>query len=318
MGYASNCCRSGRDRERSTGFRAVKRLRHFTYFEPATLEDATETLAAAGNDACALAGGTDLVVDMKTGRMRPATVINLKRIPGLSGIQPDVGGTRIGALTKVTAIELSSLIQDQHPALAEAAAVLASPPVRGLATIGGNIARASPASDLAPPLIVHRAIATIEDRDGSRDQPIEGLFVGPGITTLAVHDIITSIFVPDSAPRSGSAHLKIGTRGSGTDIAMVGASAGVTLDDSGAIEDARIVLASVAPTPMRALEAETSLAGVEPSEEALAAAAEIAAGECRPISDLRASASHRLALARVLTLRVLRAALAVAREREAA
>jgi carbon-monoxide dehydrogenase medium subunit len=142
--------------------------------------------------------------------------------------------------------------------------------------------------------------------------------VGPGITTLAVHDIITSIFVPDSAPRSGSAHLKIGTRGSGTDIAMVGASAGVTLDDSGAIEDARIVLASVAPTPMRALEAETSLAGVEPSEEVLAAAAEIAAGECRPISDLRASASHRLALARVLTLRVLRAALAVAREREAA
>ncbi len=317
MGYASNCCRSGRDRERSTGFRAVKRLRHFTYFEPATLEDATETLAAAGNDACALAGGTDLVVDMKTGRMRPAAVINLKRFPGLSGIEPDVGGTRIGALTKVTAIELSSLIQDQHPALAEAAAVLASPPVRGLATIGGNIARASPASDLAPPLIVHRAIATIEDRDGSRDQPIEGLFVGPGITTLAVHDIITSIFVPESPPRFGSAHLKIGIRGSGTDMAMVGVSAGLALDDSGAIEDVRIVLASVAPIPLRALEAETVLVGGEPSQEALAAAAEIASGECRPISDLRASASHRLALVRVLTLRVLRAALASARKEAA-
>ena len=296
----------------------MKRLREFAYFEPADLDEAIATLAVEGDDAHVLAGGTDLVVDMKMGRLRPAVVVNLKRIPGLSGIEPGDGGTRIGALTKVTAIELSSLVKEQHPALAEAAGVLASPPVRELATIGGNIARASPASDLAPPLIVYRAIATIQGRDASRDEPIENLYVGPGSTTLAVHDIITSIFVPDSAPRSGSAHLKIGTRGSGTDIAMVGASAGVTLDDSGAIEDARIVLASVAPTPMRALEAETSLVGVEPSEEVLAAAAEIAAGECRPISDLRASASHRLALARVLTLRVLRAALAVAGEREAA
>lgn len=295
----------------------MKRLRRFAYFEPTTLKEAVEILMAADGDTHALAGGTDLVVDMKTGRMRPTAVVNLKHIPGLSGIEPGDGGTRIGALTKVTAIEHSSLVKEQHPALAEAAGVLASPPVRGLATIGGNIGRASPASDLAPPLIVHRAIATIEGRDASRDEPIENLYIGPGSTTLAVHDIITSIFVPDSAPRSGSAHLKIGTRGSGTDIAVVGASAGVTLDDSGAIEDARIVLASVAPTPVRAYEAEHLLEGSEPSDEVFATAARTAVGDCRPISDLRASASHRLALVRVLTLRALTAALAVAREREA-
>ena len=296
----------------------MKRLREFAYFEPASLEEAIETLGAAGSNVRVLAGGTDLVVDMKTGRMRPSVVVNLKRIPGLAGIKTGAGGSRIGALTKVGTIEHSSLVRERHRALAEAAGVLASPPVRGLATIGGNIGRASPASDLAPPLIVHRAIATIAGRDGPRDEPIEDLFVGPGTTTLAANDIITSIFVPDSASRFGSAHLKIGARGGGTDIAMVGACAGVTLDNSGLITGARIVLASVAPTPIRALEAEHVLEGVEVSEGVLATAADAAAGECRPISDLRTSASHRLALARVLTRRALRAALAAAHNGDAA
>jgi carbon-monoxide dehydrogenase medium subunit len=295
----------------------MKRLRRFTYSEPATLQEAIATLVE-GENPCVLAGGTDLVVDMKVERMRPSSVVNLKHIPGLTGIEPVDGGTRIGALTKVTAIELSSVVRERHPAIAEAAGVLASPPVRGLATIGGNIGRASPASDLAPPLIVHRATATIEGHDGSRDEPVESLYRGPGATTLATDDIITSVFVPESPQRFGSAHLKIGTRGGGTDIAVVGVSAGVTLDESGTIQDARIVLASVAPTPIRALAAETALAGVAPSEEVLAAAAGMAAAECRPISDLRASASHRLALTKVLTVRALRAALVVAREAEAA
>ena len=291
----------------------MKRLRRFAYFEPTDLDEAIGILTDAGKGALALAGGTDLVVDMKTGRMRPTAVVNLKRIPNLAGVEPVDGGSRIGSLTKVGAIQRSSLVRERHPALAEAAGVLAPPPVRGMATIGGNIGRASPASDLAPPLIVHQAIATIEGRDGWRDEPVEDLFLGPGVTTLATEDIITSIFIPGSASRFGSAHLKIGARGSGTDIAMVGVSAGVTLDSSGAIARSRIVLASVAPTPMRALEAEASLMGKEPSEEALIAAAETAAGESRPISDVRASASHRLALVRVLTARVLRGALVAAR-----
>lgn len=291
----------------------MKRLRAFAYLEPATVAEAVQALAAGGTGSRLLAGGTDLVVDMKTGRMRPPTVVNLKRIPGLTAIDAVEGGTLIGALTPVAAIEKSAIVQVRHPALAQAAAVLASPPVRARATIGGNIGRASPASDLAPPLIIHQAVANIQGSTGPRSERVEDLYSGPGSTTLANHDVIESVFVPESNPGFGSAHLKLGARGGGTDIAIVGVSAGVALDEAGEITDARIVLASVAPTPMRAVEAEGVLRGAAPTGDVISAAAEAAANECRPISDLRASATYRVSLTRVLTMRALEAALAIAR-----
>ncbi|NQV06234.1 xanthine dehydrogenase family protein subunit M [bacterium] len=294
----------------------MQRLRRFEYHEPATIDEATGILAAAGDDARVLAGGTDLVIDMKTGRMRPSTVVNLKGITGLAGIEEAEGGVRIGALTKVTAVEASELVARRCPALNQAAAVLASPSVRVLATIGGNIGRASPASDLGPPLIVHGATVAVESPEGPREDLVEDLYVGPVTTTLASHEIITSVFIPATPRRFGSAHLKIGSRGGGTDISMVGVSAAMTLDADGSIVDAVIALASVAPTPMRAPDAEGALIGETPSEEVFAAAATAAAGECRPISDLRASASHRVALVRVLTTRALSAALEIARNGE--
>jgi carbon-monoxide dehydrogenase medium subunit len=256
-----------------------------------------------------LAGGTDLIVDMKTGRMRPSAVVNLKRISGLTGIEAGAGGTRIGALTKVTAVEASSLIQDRYPALAQAASILASPPVRALATIGGNVGRASPASDLGPALIVHQALATVQGRDGPRDDLVEELYVGPGATSLASSDIITSFFLPNPPRRFGSAYVKLGKRGSGTDIALAGVSAGVVIGEQGEIADCRIALASLGPTPFRAVATEELLRGQMPTEAALAAAAEAAGGEAKPIGDMRASASYRTTLARVLTLRALREAL---------
>jgi carbon-monoxide dehydrogenase medium subunit len=213
-------------------------------------------------------------------------------------------------LTKVRAIETSPLVRTRHPALAEAADVLGTPPIRNLATIGGNIGRASPASDLGPPLIVHGAVATIVGRRGSREELVENLYAGPGLTSLGPDDIISSVFVPSSDPGFGSAHLKIGPRGSGTDIAVVGVSAGVTLGDDGAISTAGIVLASVAPIPMRARAAERALLGNAPSADVLAAAGEAAAAECRPIDDVRASASYRKAVTGVLTRRALSAAIA--------
>jgi carbon-monoxide dehydrogenase medium subunit len=198
--------------------------------------------------------------------------------------------------------------------MAQAAGVLATPPVRALATIGGNIGRASPASDLAPALIVHGAFAEIEGTGGSRSESIEGLYVGPGLTTLARHDVVTSVFVPDSPPRSASVHLKLGSRGAGTDIAMVAVSVLVTLRE-GRLEDVRIALASVAPTPIRARQAEDMLRGAVPTVHVVTRAAEAAAEDCRPISDTRTTADHRRALARVLTRRALEGALAAA-ERE--
>lgn len=286
----------------------MKRLRGFNYHEPASLGEAIRILAAAGRGARVLAGGTDLVVDMKTGRMRPSTVVNLKRIPSLTGIEAVSGGTRIGALTKATTIEASTLVQDRHPALAQAASILASPPVRALATIGGNVGRASPASDLGPALIVHQAIARIEGRDGARDEVVEDLYVGPGATTLTSSDIITSFLLPDPPPRCGSAHVKLGKRGGGTDIALAGVSASLVIGERGEIADCRIALASLGPTPMRAFAAEEKLRAEMPTEAVLVRAAEAAGEEARPIGDMRASAEYRTTLAQVLTSRALREA----------
>lgn len=290
----------------------MKRLREFEYHEPASLDDAVRLLAAAGEGARVLAGGTDLIVDMKMGRMRPSTVVNLKRIPGLAGIDDDEGGTRIGALTKVPAVEDSRLVQERHPALAQAASILASPSVRALATIGGNVGRASPASDLGPALIVHDARAIIVGVGGSRDELVEDLYLGPGATSLSPSDIITHFTVPKPPPGFGSAHVKLGKRGSGTDIAMAGVSASVVVGNEGEILDCRIALASLGPTPFRAVATESLLRSEPATEALLAAAAATASGEAEPIGDMRASASYRTRLARVLTLRALRAALASA------
>lgn len=286
----------------------MKRLRGFDYHEPASLGEATRILAAAGDSAQVLAGGTDLIVDMKTGRMRPSVVVNLKRIPGLSGTEAVADGVRIGALTNVTGVAASPLVRDHYRALAQAASLLGSPPVRALATIGGNVGRASPASDLGPALIVHQAIATIEGQNGARDELVEELYQGPGATSLASSEIITSFFLPNPPRRFGSAHVKLGKRGSGTDIALAGASAGVTIGEQGEIADCRIALASLGPTPFRASAAEELLRGRVPTEAALAEVAEAAGGEAKPIGDMRASASYRTTLAKVLTLRALREA----------
>lgn len=286
----------------------MKRLRGFDYHEPMSLGEAIQMLDAAPDGARVLAGGTDLIVDMKMGRMRPPTVVNLKRIPGLDIIEADEGETRIGALAKVIAVERSRLIQERHPALAQAASVLASPPVRALATVGGNVGRASPASDLGPALIVHDARAVIAGVGGTRNELVENMYVAPGVTSLAQSDIISHFVLPHPPPGFGSAHVKLGKRGSGTDIALAGASASVVIGSRGEVVDCRIALAALAPTPRRAFATESLLRSELPTEPLLAAAAEAASNEAMPIADMRASAWYRRTLARVLTLRALRGA----------
>ena len=178
----------------------MKRLKQFAYHEPTTLADAIGALAAGGPTARVLAGGTDLIVDMKIDRLPTTAVVNIKRIPGLVGIEDLGDATRIGALTKVTDVEESTLVKERHPALAAAASILASPPVRALATIGGNVGRASPASDLGPALIVSDARARIRGVEGQRDILVEDLYIGPGQTSLACSDIITDLVVPNPSP----------------------------------------------------------------------------------------------------------------------
>jgi carbon-monoxide dehydrogenase medium subunit len=169
---------------------------------------------------------------------------------------------------------------------------------------------------MTPALMVHGAVVEVAGSGGTRSLPIEELHVGPGVTCLAADEIITAIVLPEPGPGSGSAYRKLGKRGGGWDIALVGVAASVALGAAGEIADARIALASVAPTTLRARDAEAALRGAVPTEEHLAAAADAAAAEARPISDLRASAAYRRSLVRVLALRTLLDAVAGARQAE--
>ncbi len=289
----------------------MKRIPPFIYYEPVTVSEASEFLAQHP-DSRVLAGGTDLLVDLKSGKEHPAAIVNLKRIEGLRGVGADDDSTRIGALTSVRDIERSDAVRDRHPALAAAAGVLASLPIRRLATIGGNLGRASPASDLAPPLMTLDAKVTVESRSGTREISVADLFVAPGETVLRHDEVITSIRLPLSSPGAGAAFRKLGKRGGGTDIALVGTAASVVIADGG-IADACVVLASVGPTPLRSRAAEEVLCGAAPSEAVLEEAGVAAADSATPISDVRASAAYRTTLTRVLTRRTLRDAVSAAR-----
>ena len=291
----------------------MKRLPPFELAQPRSVAEAVALLIAAGGEGRALAGGTDLLVDLKLGVARPRLLVDLQGIPGLGFIERVAGGFCIGALARVDALAGSAALRAGQRALWQAAGVLGSPSIRHLATVGGNLGRGSPASDLLPALMVHSARVTAEGPEGEREIPVEALPTGPGATCLRPGEIVTSVLVPNAPERTGAAHQKVGRRGGGWDLALVGVSASLTLAANGTVSEARLALASVGPTVGRAREAEARLRGASPGEEALASAAEAAAEESRPVSDFRATADYRRRLTRVLVRRVLCEALEQAR-----
>ncbi|MYA99152.1 xanthine dehydrogenase family protein subunit M [Candidatus Poribacteria bacterium] len=278
-------------------------MKSFEFYEPTTLAEASRLFAE--EHAQLLAGGTDIIIGMKALTETPETVISLQKIPGLTGITTDSDSINIGAKTKVREVELSADIQQHHTALAEGAAEIGSIQIRNLATIGGNIAHASPAADTVAGLLVADAQVDIASADGERSVPIDKLFTGPGQTVLTPGEIITRFRLP--SPASGSHYIKHKIR-EVMDLAFIGVAAAVNLDN-GTITDARIGLAAVAPTPIRAVEAEDLLNGNAPTAELLEQAGEAAAAGCSPISDLRCSAEHRREMVDVLTRRTLQYAL---------
>ena len=280
-------------------------MKGFAFFEPTTLAEASQLFAQ--EHAQLLAGGTDLVIGMKALTETPQSVISLQKIPGLTGVTAETDGSiSIGAMTKVREVELSADIQEHHTALAEGASEIGSIQIRNLATIGGNIAHASPAADTVAGLLVADAQVDIASADGERSVPIDELFTGPGQTVLTPGEIITRFRLPN--PASGSHYIKHKIR-EVMDLAFIGVAAAVNLDN-GTITDARIGLAAVAPTPIRATEAENLLRGNELTAELLQQAGEAAAAAASPISDLRCSAEHRREMVDVLTKRTLQAAVA--------
>jgi carbon-monoxide dehydrogenase medium subunit len=285
----------------------IRRLPKFAYHTPASLPEALDLLTSHGAGAKLLAGGTDLLLAMKKRTVTPSHVINLKAVPGLSGIRPDKDGISIGALTTIAEIERSALVRETYTPLWDAARVMASPQVRTLATLGGNLVSAVPSADTAPPLMVLAAEAHIIGPAGPRTCPVEALFAGPSACSLGPADILTHVFIPK--PRGKGAYLKL-MRRAALDLALVGVAAFLCLDKSGACIEARIALGAVAPTPVRAPGAEEMLRAKVITEELAAEAGKVSGGLCWPISDIRASLEYRCAMVEVLTKRALLQAVA--------
>jgi carbon-monoxide dehydrogenase medium subunit len=272
------------------------------YFEPKTVGEAVSLLAKYGAEAKIIAGGTDMLVDMKY-KEEPGCLINIKKISGLSSIQENGGSLRIGALTTIRDLETNALVRDKLPVLWESSHQFASLQIRNTATIGGNICRASPSGETLAPLLVLEAQGKCVSADGEKTEPFSSLFQGPGKTSLGSKGLLTEIDVPYPAAGSKSVYLKHAVRGA-MDIAMVGVAVLVTPDATkNNVQDVRIGLGAVAPTPIRATKTEALLRGKPLSAALIKEAAAMAAAESSPIDDQRSSAENRRWIVEALTRR---------------
>lgn len=267
------------------------RIPHFEYVAPRTVDEACLLLAEHPKEALPLAGGTDLLVKMKQRRIIPRYVVNLKTIPGMDGIRYDENdGLRIGALTTIQAVKNSIFVKRHCKILAQAAGVESSVQIRNVATLGGNIANASPAADAPLALLALGASLVLARSGGQREVLLEDFFTGPGRSVLQTGEIIREIHVPALWGRTGGAYVKHAVRR--TDIAIVSVAVLVRLGED-ACDDARIALGSVAPTIFRAKKAEELLRGQKITEELAGNAARAAMEESHPIDDIRGYAEYR-------------------------
>ncbi len=282
-------------------------MRTFEYKAPETIDEAVSLLKEAGDSARPLAGGTDLVVQMKERATRfpyPATIVSLDRVSELRGIDfSETDGLRIGAGATMTDVASHTAVRERYAALAEGAGVVGSLQTMNMATIGGNVCNAAPSADSVPPLLVYDAEAVIVGPDGRRTLPIADFFRGPGETALAPDELLAELRLAAPAAGTGAAYER-NTPRKQMDIAVVGVAVALTLSGD-TIERARVALGAVAPTPLRSASAEAALQGQTANAETFAKAAEAAAKDSSPITDLRASAEFRRHLVKVMTARLL-------------
>ena len=274
------------------------------YHAPTTIADVIAHLAADG--ARPLAGGTDLVPQMREGRRLVTHVVDLKRVPELTTIaQTTDGGWRIGSAASIGALARHAGFVAAHPGLVESARLVGSLQIQNRATLGGNLCNAAPSADAVPLLIALGAAADVTGPAGRRLVPVETVPIGPGRTSLAAGEIVTALLLPAKQGRSASRYLRMTPRRE-MDIAVAGAGAAISLDEStGNINFARVALASVAPTPLLSAAAARALVGQRPTRELFRAAGEAAAADAKPISDTRGSADYRRRLVAVLSRRAL-------------
>jgi CO/xanthine dehydrogenase FAD-binding subunit len=286
-----------------------RRLPKFDYLEPNTIDEALSMLSQYKGKAKLMAGGTDILPKLKVREIKaPEYIIDLKGIPDLDYIKYDEArGLSLGALVTIHAVETSPIVQERFGVLFQAVESMASAQVRNRGTIGGNLCNAVPSADTAPALLTLEASLKLTSQNGERIVNVEGFFTGPNETVLTDEEILQEIHVPNLPSHSRGRYLKLTPRRS-MDLAIVGVAAVVTVED-GFCNDIRIALGAVAPTPIRARRAENMIRGQKLSDEVIERAARIAAEECHPISDHRASAEYRCDMVEVLTKRAIQQAI---------
>src|SRR5574341_805782 len=279
-------------------------LPEFEFLMPHALSEALSLLAANGSAIAPVSGGTDLIVDMRSGRHRPGCLMDISRLSELRGIQRDDGHLVIGANSTIAELLADPLIAKHAPALKEAAAVFANPLVRNRATLGGNLAYASPAADTAPPLLAMDAEVELISHDGKRFVPLSEFLVNVRKTLRQPDELVASIRCPITPPKSFSAFAKLGLRKADA-IAVVSVAVMIEADGNGHCRKAHVTLGAVAPRPLRALRVEDHLRGKLLTAPIIAEAAELAAEASSPIDDIRGSAAYRRQMVEVYMRRLL-------------
>ncbi|HSD32981.1 MAG TPA: xanthine dehydrogenase family protein subunit M [Gemmatimonadales bacterium] len=278
----------------------------FDYHAPGSLADAVTLLDKLGDDAKILAGGMSLLPMLKIRLAQVGHLVDIGRIPGLDYIKEEGGTLRIGAATKESALERSDLIRSKYPILLDTALVIADPVVRNRATAGGNLAHGDPANDHPATMLALGASVVVRGPKGERTIPVDQFFKGLFTTALAANEILTEIRIPTPPAKSGGAYVKLERKVG--DFATAGAAAQVTLAANGTIEKVGIGLTNAGPTPIKAAEAEKFLAGKKPDDATLQEAGRLAAKATNPSVDRRGSVEYKRDMARVLTVRALKAA----------
>ena len=273
-----------------------------SYTAPATVDDAVKALAGAAGLAKVLSGGTDLLVQLKSGRTRPDLIVDTKRIPGLIGIREEGDAFVIGAATPGVVICEDKRLQQAYPGILEGVDLIGSMQIQGRCSIAGNLCNASPAADSVPPVIAARATAVIAGPKGRREVPVEKIVTGPGRTSLEKGEFVVEFRIPKPKRHQAGAYLRFIPR-TEMDIAVVGCAVDVTLDDGGVCRDARVVLGAVAPTQLIVDEAAQALIGHKLDDETLKRLDAAAQRACKPITDKRGTIEYRIKVAGVLARR---------------
>ena len=291
-------------------------MRAIDYQAPTSLSEAVSIMAANGDRARPLAGGTDVLVQLRGGRREADVVVDTKKIPELNTLKLDDNGLQLGAAVPCYRIYNDAAVAAAYPGLIDAASMIGSIQIQGRATVGGNLCNAAPSGDTIPPVITLGGEAHINGPNGWRTMPAEDFCTGPGRNALQNGELLVAIQLPAPAANSGTAYLRFIPRNE-MDIAVAGVSSTVQLDASGqTIQSARIALASVGPTPILATAAGDSLAGKAVSDEAIEEAGRLASEAATPITDMRGTIRQRHHLVAVLTRRTLNIAIRRARGEE--